>query len=333
MESAVLKESQPDIIKRVQDSVVDIQTDNAVVFPFPNFNSVIVQFFKDFFETKDELDKPIKFKGQGSGVIIDSSGLILTNDHVVSNAQTVKVVLNNKKSFSAQVIGKNEKEDLALVKINVNAGVSLSPIVFGDSDLVKSAEEVYAIGTPFGYSQSVSRGIISAVHRELKNATGEILFPDLIQTDAEVNPGNSGGPLLNIEGEMIGIVSITDKRAARIHFAIPVNRIKPILQEFKTHEQKNMQISKFRELFGLSLTEQKNEKGENQILISEVAASSKAKKAGIQPGDILTQFEKKPLRDLDDLLEAANKITPKQKIYLQILKNNRVYFTYLEAKS
>lgn len=318
-------------IRGVQASVVDIQVD-SVYYPrgrsSPGF---LVQFLRDFLELDEWAEEGVKFQGRGSGVILDSSGMILTNEHVIEKAKTITVVLNSKKSFPAVPVGKNRKEDLALIKIESDG--PLEPIVLGDSDLVQPADEAYAIGTPFGYSQSITKGIVSAVHRQIKNQAGEVLFEDLIQTDAGINPGNSGGPLLNVKGEMIGVVNMTDPRARKINFAIPINRVKTFLNELKTHEERTRTLARVSHRFGLLLTEEEDEKGGKQILVSEVSHASGASKAGLRAGDRLIRFRGKDLADLEDLLEESLGIRPGEQVYLEISRDNRHFFTYLRAEA
>lgn len=324
------QQNLPDVIKSVQDSVVNIQTDREFLFRNWSSGSFIEQFFEDFAEDKSAPPEKIKCQSEGSGVILDAAGLILTNEHVISGAQTIRVILNNKQSVTATVVGKNQKQDLALLQIENDQTMNLKPITLGDSETVNTGQDVFAIGTPYGYSQTVTRGIVSAVHREYKEGN-EVLFKDLIQTDASVNPGNSGGPLLNMKGEMVGLINLRERRAQGIGFAIPINQIKTLISELKTGQDQNLRITKFQSRFGFTPKESKNENGQEQILIAEVLPRSAAFKAGIKPNDILHQFQNKRVSTLEELIEEANKVHFGQRVYLRIGKGKRIYFTYIEA--
>jgi len=254
----VPNEALPDMVKRVQNSVVNIQTDRSFNLGYWRYDSFVSRFFEDFFEEKDATDHKFKCKSEGTGVIIDSSGLILTNEHVIADAQNIKVILNDNKTLTAKVIGKNKKEDLALLQIESQE--TFPSITQGNSDAVSAGEDVFAIGTPYGYSQTVTRGIVSATNRQLKDGD-KVLFDNLIQTDAAINPGNSGGPLLNSKGEMIGIIRMEDWRAQNIGFAIPTNKIQSLLPELKTAKQFDLALQKFKEQFGFLPKESKDGDG------------------------------------------------------------------------
>lgn len=328
--AVVPNETLPDIVKRVQDSVVNIQTDRSYNLGYWAPPSFTGQFFSDFFESKNEPERKFKCKSEGSGVIIDSSGLILTNEHVIADAENIQVILNNKKSFPAKVVGKNKKEDVALVKIE--GAEALSSITQGDSEALRAGEDVFAIGTPYGYSQTVTRGIVSATNRQLKDGD-KVLFDNLIQTDAAINPGNSGGPLLNGKGEMVGIIRLEDWRAQNIGFAIPVNKIKTMISELQTAQQSDKALQKFRERFGFLPKESKDENGREYVSIAEVLPRSKAAKMGLKPDDRLERFEKKTIQNIEELFEEADKVHINQRVYFEFGRQKRTFFTYIEVKS
>ena len=328
--TVVSAEALPDIVKKVQDSVVNIQTDRSYNLGYWAPISFVAQFFSDFFEDKNSPEKKFKFKSEGSGVIIDSSGLILTNEHVIADAETIQVILNNKKSVSGKVIGKNTEEDLALVKIESDE--SLQAIAQGDSEAIRVGEDVFAIGTPYGYSQTVTRGIVSATNRQLKNGD-KVLFDNLIQTDAAINPGNSGGPLLNAKGEMIGMIRLEDWRAQNIGFAIPVNKIKAMIPELQTGQQSDAALQRFKDRFGFLPKASKDSDGHEYVSIAEVLPRSKAAKIGLKPEDRLQRFDKKMIVNLEDLLEEASKVHATQRVYFEFCRQERMFFTYIEVNS
>lgn len=320
----------PDMIQGVQNSVVNVQTDRSYRYVKGSSPDFVSQFFSDFFETKDPEAKPIQCKGEGTGVIIDSSGLVLTNEHVISGADTIRIVLNDKRTLPATLIGKNEKEDLALLRIENPIG--LSAISLGDSDSVRPVHDVYAIGTPLGYSQTVTKGIVSAVHRELKQGD-KVIYEDVIQTDASVNPGNSGGPLLNSNGEMIGMIYKQDWRGQGIGFAIPINKIKKLIEDLKSFQPIYDQASKFGDRFGFVPIERKTEDGDIEVVIDQVISNSIAWKSGLQKDDVLFKIEDIYVRSLEQLIEEANKIKPDKRVYIELSRQKRRFFTYIEVKS
>lgn len=322
-------ENLPNIIATVQESVVNVQTNRSFLFRrwAPAF---IKQYFVDFYERENQTSKLVECKGEGTGVIIDSIGLVLTNEHVISGADTIRIVFNDKTTMNAVIIGKNEKEDLALLKVEGQGPFSV--IRLGDSDLIKAADDVYAIGTPYGYSQTVTKGIVSAVHREMKRGN-QVIYEDVIQTDAAVNPGNSGGPLLNTNGEMIGMIYKQDWRGQGIGFAIPIKKIKNLTAELKSSRKAYERLSKFKSRLGFLPAEEKMESGEVRIMINEVIFQSATGKSGLRPGDILIKFQDQYVNSLEQLLEEANKVKTEQRIYLQILRHKRDFFTYVEVQS
>ena len=188
-----------------------------------NITSTAVQF--DFFYG------PVPQQGQGSGFILNKDGLILTNAHVISNAQQIEVKLSDKHTYKAQRIGVDPAHDLALLKINAP---NLVPATLAESQNLVVGQRVYAIGNPFGLQGTMTRGIISAI-RSIRGPQGNPI-EDAIQTDAAVNPGNSGGPLLNSKGEVIGITTLIANNGADqssgIGFAIPINTAKAVLDDF-----------------------------------------------------------------------------------------------------
>lgn len=327
--AAIPNQALPEMIKQVQNSVVNIQTDRSYNFGYWRPNSFIAQFFDDFFEAK-VTEQKFKCKSEGTGVIIDPSGLVLTNEHVIADAEHINVILNDKKTMSARVVGKNKKEDVALLQIETSENFPI--ISEGDSDSVNVGEDVFAIGTPYGYSQTVTRGIVSATNRQLKDGD-KVLFDNLIQTDAAINPGNSGGPLLNSKGEMIGMIRMEDWRAQNIGFAIPINKIKDLMPELKTKKKIDLELQTFKEKFGFLPKESRDDDGHEYVSIYEVAPHSKATKMGLRAEDRLQKFEKTTIDNLEQLLEAASKIHSGQRVYFEFGRQKRTFFTYIEVKS
>lgn len=216
------------IVEEVGDAVVNIDVVKKVRVssPFKNFERDFGFFgfdfmpeFRDFYS-----DRVIPQKGAGSGFIIDSKGYILTNEHVVRGADEIKVTLKDGRKLKGKVAGKDASLDLAVIKVDAK---DLPTLKLGDSSKIRPGEWVIAIGNPYGFSNTVTAGIVSATGRTLKDLGKK----NLIQTDTPINPGNSGGPLLNLNGEVIGINVAIVAGAQSIGFAIPVNAAKEVVDE------------------------------------------------------------------------------------------------------
>ncbi len=321
------------IAEKAAPSVVYVKVERSITItqhrnPFDMFGR---DFFERFFperfrddEEKEEEDRSprereYRQEGEGSGVVISEDGYILTNHHVVGEADRISVKLNDGRQFEAELIGTDPESDVGVIKIEVN---NLQPIPLGDSDDIKVGEWVVAIGNPFGLSNSVSTGIISAKGR---SNIGIVDYEDFIQTDAAINPGNSGGPLLNLQGEMIGINTAIFSRSGGymgIGFSIPINMAKVIYEQLKdtgTITRGYLGIwmqdltSELAESFDLD---------ENQgVVISEVVPDSPAAEAGFQTGDVIIEFEGKPVQSAGDLRNWVAMISPETKIEMVVIRN------------
>ena len=241
-----------------------------------NITSTAVQF--DFFYG------PVPQQGQGSGFILDKQGLILTNNHVIDNAQRVEVTLSNKHKYKATLLTADKNHDLALLKIDAP---DLTPVTLSDSRGLTVGQRVYAIGNPFGLSGTMTRGIISAI-RSIRGPQGNPI-EDAIQTDAAVNPGNSGGPLLNSRGEVIGITTLIANNGADqssgIGFAIPINTAKAVLDDFAKYgyvRRPSLDIVTLP--VGPDIAEQIGLPADYGILIDRVMPGGAAEKAGLRGG-------------------------------------------------
>lgn len=307
------------LIKELKPAVVNIGTTTRVKgsrlpsSPFmqsPFGPSPFDEFFGRFFEEPRQ-QRGMKKRSLGSGFLISNDGYILTNYHVVANADEVSVKLSDGREFKAAVKGSDEKLDLALLKIESKS--PLPAVQLGDSDAIEVGEWVLAIGNPFGLAETVTVGIVSAKGRVI----GSGPYDDFIQTDASINPGNSGGPLFNGKGEVIGINSAIIAGGQGIGFAIPVNMAKSIIEQLKeegrvTRGWLGVMIqpvtANLAQSFGLQ-----EERG---ALISEVVTASPAAKAGLQPGDIILTFAGKKIQEMNDLprLVAATPVNKKVKV-------------------
>ena len=232
--------------------------------------------------------------GMGTGVLIDSRGYILTNFHVVENVESIQVTLADRRSFIARLVSNDAVMDLAVIKIDADDSLAVMPC--GVSSDLMPGEPVIALGNAFGYEHSVTRGIISALHREVQvSATQK--YHDLIQTDASINPGNSGGPLLNIDGEMIGINVAVRVGAQGIGFAIPVDEVLEIAAQLVSLEQVD------RVVHGV-LGETRCAENERYFAVVGVREGSGAANSGLQPGDVITAVDQMPVKRAIDFERA-----------------------------
>ena len=235
--------------------------------------------------------QPVPQQGQGSGFIVDNQGHILTNNHVIDNAQTVEVTLWNKKKFKATVIGVDHVHDLALLQIH--DAQNLQPATLADSTNLAVGQRVYAIGNPFGFSGTMTRGIISAI-RSVQLPSGNRI-EDAIQTDASVNPGNSGGPLLNSHGDVIGITTMIASnpnggadQSAGIGFAIPISTAKAVLEDFMRYGRTRRPSLDIVTLpIGPDEAQQIGLPADYGILIERVLPDGAAQRAGLRGGNQL----------------------------------------------
>lgn len=270
------------------------------------------RFFNDFYG--DIPDREYKQIGLGSGVIIDKQGHILTNEHVINGADKISVRLPDGREFKAEIKGKDARSDLAVIKIQED---NLPVAELGDSNNLKIGQWVVAIGNPFAYAMqnaepTVTAGVISALHRSLGRViAGDRDYNDLVQTDAAINPGNSGGPLVNLKGEVIGInvaIYSTTGGYQGVGFAIPVNSAKNILSRLiagkkitygwlgVTVQDLSEDMAKY---FGLS--------DKNGVLVAKVMPDGPAQKSEIKEGDVIKQFDNKPVNNVKELISIVGK--------------------------
>ena len=282
------------------------------------------EFFHRFFG--EQMPRDHTNKGLGTGFVIKENGLILTNYHVVENAEKITVTFANKNRLEnkmvATVIGIAPEYDVALLKTKAAAN---APITYlGDSDKVKIGEWVMAVGNPFGLSHSVSVGIISAKERREIMPSGRRGLYDFMQTDASINPGNSGGPLVNLRGEVIGINTAINAAGSGIGFAIPINMVKAMLPDL----QKKGKFS--RSWIGIRIQPLSQELAQSYglkkpegALVAEVVPSGPAEKSGILEGDIIIEFDGKPVRNASDLPLYASMAGVGKKAKIKIWRNNK----------
>ena len=286
-------------VDRVGRAVVRIDTERTVsrnldpLMEDPFFN----RFFRE--DLRTQVPRQERLRGQGSGFVIDKSGTVLTNAHVVDKADRVTVTLNDGSIFAGEVLGTDEVTDLAVVKINTK-GINLPAAALGDSDAVKVGDWAIAVGNPLGFDNTVTLGIIST----LKRSSAAVGIPDkrldFIQTDAAINPGNSGGPLLNGLGEVIGINTAIRADAMGIGFAIPINKAKAIYAQLAKGEKVSHPFLGIQMIALTPEIAKENNADPNAVLIvpevkgvlvMRVMPNTPAEKAGIRKGDAIVQID------------------------------------------
>jgi Do/DeqQ family serine protease len=309
-------------VRNVSPAVVNISSEYEIrrrVNPFSGFgmDPFFDSFFRDFFEPNFE--RRYKRNSLGSGVIIDGKrGFILTNAHVLEKTSAITVTLNDERAYKAQVVGIDPDSDLAILRIESKN--SLPAIEMGNSDGLMIGETVIAIGNPFGFSHTVTTGVISALNRSIR--TENRVFQDFIQTDASINPGNSGGPLLNINGELIGINTAIYAKAQGIGFAIPINKAKRIVSDLIRYgEVVPAWIGITVQDIDAGLAQYLNVQGIKGVLVTAVETRSPAKKADIREGDIIVSLGTRKT-DSTELYESTLKgIAAGKELAIQLWRN------------
>ena len=291
--------------KIINPTVVNISTTQVNDMPYPFFNDPIFDFF---FTPHQRPPQAKPLHSLGTGFIIRSNGLILTNTHVVNKADTIQVQLqNSQKFYTAKVIGKDVYTDIALIKIDIDKPLPTARL--GNSSRLQVGEWVAAFGNPYGHGHTMTKGIISAINREINELN---LFP-FLQTDAIINPGNSGGPLVNTSGKVIGIN--TAMRTQGISFAIPIDNVKVVLKDLENHGRVR------RGFIGVQMSEyNKGIKQTGGALILEVIPNTPADKAGIKRQDIITLFNKKKIKNYQDLFKAVASTPVNQTVKTELIR-------------
>lgn len=257
----------------------------------------------------------------GSGFVVDARGYILTNNHVVEGAQSVEVQFNDGSTSTATVMGTDSGNDLALIKTTLPANIPVARLA--DSDAVSVGETAIAIGSPFGLEETVTQGIVSAVHRTWAPDNGRAQR-NLIQTDAPINPGNSGGPLLNAQGEVIGINSMIEspvRGSVGVGFAIPINTAKQLFPQLETGAQlKAVWLGIRGGDVTAALAQENNLTVKEGVLVAEAVQGGPAAKAGLQAEDVITALDGKAVTTLGELQDALSRHQPGDTVTLSIVR-------------
>lgn len=261
----------------------------------------------------------------GSGVIIDKRGYIITNHHVVKDTVSIKITLSDRREFNCSILGSDPATDIAVIKIDSKVPDDLPVIEMGDSDKIEVGELVIAIGNPFGFSHTVTTGIISATGRQSVGLTD---YENFIQTDAAINPGNSGGALININGRLIGINTAIFSRSGGymgIGFAIPVNMIKEILKELiSTGRVTRGWLGVYIQELTRDIAELLKYPGKGGALVSDIMKGSPAEKTDIKKGDIITRVDGVDIKDINHLRRVVAARKPGTKVALNVYRNGKI---------
>ncbi len=310
----------PDIVEKVGPAVVNIDVvkmqKTRMFNPFSNFDFGFEMDpeFRNFFE-----ERIVPIKGAGSGFIINKEGYIFTNEHVIRGADKIKVTLKDGRTYDGKAIGSDSTLDLAVVKISAH---DLPTVSLGDSSILRPGETVIAIGNPYGFSNTVTAGIISATGRNL----GDLGKKDLIQTDAAINPGNSGGPLINIIGEVIGINVAIVAQAQGIGFAIPINEAKEIKDDLI------LKGKVIRPWLGVYMKDVDDKIAayldlpiKEGIVVIEVVKDSPADRMGIKQYDIIKELNGEKIKASDEIFKKIQAMKPSDTITMAIYREGKNY--------
>src|SRR5690625_4859782 len=326
-------ENLPDftqIVQETESSVVNIRTTESVpVRSGHGFDGDPYDFFRWFFgpdampdrgprQPRQEPEEQVVPRGVGSGFVISDDGYILTNNHVVADAEDIYVTFVDGEEYTAEVIGADERTDVALIKIDAK---DLKPLTIGNSNDLKKGEWVLAIGSPFGLDATVTVGVVSAINRD----TGDYL--PFIQTDVAVNPGNSGGPLLNTQGEVVGVNAQIVSRSGGfmgISLAIPIDEAMDVVEQLKEHGK----VTRGR--LGVQITNVDDEVAkaiglDNQkgALVSHVEEDVPAAKAGVRSGDVILDFDGKEVKQMSDLPRIVGATQPGTKAKMKVWRKGK----------
>jgi Do/DeqQ family serine protease len=314
-----MEEAFSSVADRVMPAVVNVSTvpKKSAALPGEDAPEQFREFFgNEFYERYFRRRPREEGRATGSGVIVDTNGYILTNNHVIENAAEISIRLSDGRRFPAKLVGRDPKTDLAVLK--VDAPAPLPAATLGDSDALRVGQWAIAIGSPFGLDRTVTVGIISATAR---SRVGVATYENFIQTDASINPGNSGGPLLNLDGHVIGVNTAIVATGQGIGFSIPINMAKDVMRQL---------IAKGRVVRGWlgiviqdvtdELAESFGVKEREGVLVADVMKGGPAEAAGLRAGDVITQFAGSPIKEAPELQRRVAGVAPGQAIPVVVIR-------------
>ena len=329
-------EAVADVAEQVIDAVVNISTKQTVdiknegAMPQLPPGSPFEEFFEEFFKNRrgqggrpgpDGSPSPRRVNSLGSGFIIDPSGLVVTNNHVIADADDISVILNDGSTLKAELIGTDKKSDLALLKVKTDK--PLKAVKFGDSDKLRLGEWVIAIGNPFSLGGTVTAGIVSARNRDINSGP----YDNYIQTDAAINRGNSGGPLFNLDGEVIGVntaIISPSGGSIGIGFAVPSKTVVGVIEQLREFKEVRrgwlgVRIQQVTDEIAESL----NVKPARGALIAGIDDKGPAKPAGIEPGDVVVKFDGKDIKEMRDLPKIVAETAVGKDVEVRIIRKGK----------
>lgn len=310
-----------ELAERAKPATVSIKCISTCTQECPNpFDMFGDDFFRKFFGPQFPQQKQQQTSG-GSGFLVSADGYIVTNNHVIQDATEITVTLNDGREFKADIKGSDARTDLAVIKIQ---GDDFPYLPFGDSDHLRAGDMVFAVGNPFGLEGTITNGIVSAKGRQ---DLGIATYEDFIQTDAAINPGNSGGPLLNARGEVVGVNTAIYSRSGGymgIGLAIPSKMVQPVIGQIMDNGSVQraylgIVLQPIDKELGNALSLEPNE----GILISDVVKGSPAEKAGLKQGDIIIQYNKTPVKNVNKFRNDIAMMNPGTDIELKVLRKNK----------
>ncbi|MFQ5830475.1 MAG: Do family serine endopeptidase [Candidatus Methylomirabilia bacterium] len=317
-----LEEAFVSVADRAMPAVVNVSTvpKKGPLPEGPDIEERFREFFgEEFFKRFLPRRPPRSPRAAGSGLIVDPQGFILTNNHVVEKAAEIAVQLSDQRKFTATLIGRDPKTDLAVLKIDPPAPLPAAEL--GDSDSIRIGQWAIAIGNPFGLDRTVTVGIISATGR---TRVGVATYESFIQTDASINPGNSGGPLLNLDGQVIGINTAIVAAGQGIGFAIPINMARSVMRQLI---EKGRVVRGWLGIVIQDLTDELASafgvEPRSGVLVADVMEGSPAEAGGLKAGDIITGFGGEPVREVPDLQKHVAATLPDQITPLTVLRDKR----------
>ncbi len=321
-----------DVAEKVIDAVVNISTSqkmesrNTPMPQLPN-DPQLDELFRDFFNRRGQQGDqnrpsgPRRVNSLGSGFIIDASGIVVTNNHVISEADEITVILNDGTRLKAELMGKDQKTDIALLRVKTDK--PLKAVKFGDSEKLRLGEWVIAIGNPFSLGGTVTAGIVSARNRDINSGP----YDNYIQTDASINRGNSGGPLFNLEGEVIGVntaIISPSGGSIGIGFAVPSKTALPVIEQLKQFgETRRGWLGVRIQQVTDEIAESLNIKPARGALVAGVDDKGPAKPAGIEPGDVIVKFDGKDIREMRDLPRVVADTPVGKQVPVQIIRKGK----------
>ncbi len=316
-----------DIADEVEEGVVMIDTERQIEIAerHPFEEEIFRFFFPDRYDEMPEPDdEPRTREGIGSGFIATEEGHIITNQHVVADADEIKVTIKGyEEQKDAEVVWSDYGLDLAILKVETDA--ELAPIPLGDSEDIRQGDWAVAIGNPVGFEYTVTLGVVSALERpiEIPTPEGQVRrYRNLIQTDAAINPGNSGGPLVNIDGEVIGINTAVATRAQGIGFAIPINEVKFALEDIREYGEVRIPwLGIYYREVTPELQDHFNLEDDTGIIVVDVFEDSPADEAGLQPYDVITELDREEIETTEQFADKIREREVGDEILLRVMRD------------